>query len=202
MRDIAGILEWLGRDRAILVGHSLGSRNVLAAGAADDGRIAGVIAIDFTPFVETARFDALDERVAKGAAAFDSLDDVKAYLAGRYANLPEDAIERRAVYGYRQDDDGRWQPLADATAMAETCTGLRADLEPALRAIAVPTLLVRGAESRFVSEAAFARSCALRPDIDAVVVDGADHYVPETQPEKTAELIEGFVDRLAAAGVS
>ena len=63
--------------------------------------------------------------------------------------------------------------------MRQTSSGLRADLEPALREIRVPTLLVRGADSRLVSRAAWAKTKALRPDLPAIEVAGADHYAPE-----------------------
>ena len=202
VRDLLGVLEALGIGRAVLVGHSLGSRNVLEAGVTGHPSVAGVVAIDFTPFVETARFEALDRRVSAGDTAFEGPDAVRAYLAGRYPNLPPDAIGRRAEYCYRHGEDGLCRPRAVAAAMAETCAGLRADLEPALRAISVPALLVRGADSAFVSAEAFARACALRPDLGAVTVEGADHYVPEVQPDRTADLIESFVDRLGPAGLS
>jgi len=59
----------------------------------------GVVAIDFTPFIEEAVFDELDKRVAGGDQTFDSLDDIAAYLRKRYPLLPEDAVMRRARYG-------------------------------------------------------------------------------------------------------
>ncbi len=202
VRDVLGVLDALDIGRAVLVGHSLGSRNVLEAGATGHPAVAGVVAIDFTPFVETAKFDALDRRVSAGDTAFEGPDAVKAYLAGRYPRLPPDAIGRRAEHCYRPGEDGLWRPRAVAAAMADTCAGLRADLAPALRAISVPALLVRGADSAFVSAEAFARARALRPDLGAVTVEGADHYVPEVQPERTAALVESFVDGLGPAGLS
>jgi len=43
-----------------------------------------------------------------------------------------------------------------------------------------------------VSAAAFAAARALRPDLRAVVVAGADHYVPEEQPGEVAQIIGEF----------
>ena len=177
--DIAAAVRVLGRGPAFLIGHSLGARNALAAGVRFPELVAAVVAIEFTPFIEPEVLDALAARVSGGDRPFPSFDAVKAYLADRYPRLPPDAVERRARYGYAEAAGGGWRALADPAAMRETAQGLRADLAPTLRAIRVPTLLVRGADSRLVSPAAWARTKALRPDLPAIEVADGDHYAPE-----------------------
>jgi 2-(acetamidomethylene)succinate hydrolase len=76
--------------------------------------------------------------------------------------------------------------------MRETADGLRADLEPTLGAIRVPTLLVRGADSRLVSPAAWAKTKRLRPDLPAIEVPGGDHYAPEEVHGPIADEIGRF----------
>ena len=191
-RDVTDVAAALRAGPVVLVGHSLGARNAIAAAARRPDLVAGVIAIDFTPFIDPAAFDALDARVAGGARTFGDAGEVVAYLAERYPRLPPDAVARRAQHGYAPDAAGRLRPLADAGAMRATCAGLRADLAPDLSALAVPALLVRGADSAFVSAAAFDAARALRPDLPAIVVAGADHYVPEEQPGRVAEIIGEF----------
>jgi 2-(acetamidomethylene)succinate hydrolase len=189
--DITGIIHDLGKGPAFVVGHSLGARNAICAAAESPALIRGIVAIDFFPFIEGEVFDSLESRVNGGARSFPSLDAVKDYLRDRYKRLPEDAIERRATYGYRSTAQG-YQPLAAQQAMTETCVGLRAPLQDALARLAVPALLMRGADSLLVSPAAFAATKRLRPDLPAVEVDGADHYVPEEQPEAVSRLIMSF----------
>ena len=191
-RDVTDVAAALQAGPVLLIGHSLGARNAIAAGARRPDLIAGVIAIDFTPFIAPAVFDALDARVAGGARTFADAAEVTGYLAERYPRLPPDAVARRARYGYAPDAEGRLRPFADAGAMRATCAGLREDLAPDLSALAPPALLVRGADSAFVSAGAFAATRALRPDLRAIVVEGADHYVPEEQPAQVAALIGEF----------
>lgn len=194
--DALAAARAVGEWPVLLVGHSLGARNALAAAVRDPGAVAGVVAIDFTPFIEARVFDALDERVARGGAAVPDLDAARAALRERYPNLPEGAIERRARHGFRDDGDG-WAPLADPGAVVSTCTGLRADLETTLRSVSVPVLLLRGRDSTLVSAEAWQATSELRPDIDALEVDGADHYVVEERPDATAELIAWFASERA-----
>lgn len=191
-QDIAAIVRYFDAGPAVLVGHSLGARNAIVAGASTPDLVRAIVAIDFTPFIETAVFDALDARVGGGDRRFESLDAVRAYLADRYRLLPPDAIERRAVHGYREVPGG-WRPLADPIAMQAISTGLREDLAAPLAALHVPTLLVRGADSKLVSPQAWRRSHALRPDLSAVELAGADHYVPEEVPQAVATAILDFI---------
>ena len=193
--DIGTAVRVLGGGPAFLIGHSLGARNALEAGVRFPELVAAVVAIEFTPFIEPEVFDALAARVGGGDRLFESLEAVKAYLADRYSRLPPDAVERRAKYGYVEADGG-WRALADPAAMRQTSDGLRADLEPALRAIRVPTLLIRGADSRLVSPAAWAKTRRLRPDLPAIEVAGGDHYAPEEVHGPIADEIARFWDSL------
>jgi 2-(acetamidomethylene)succinate hydrolase len=191
--DLAALIETLDAGPAVIAGHSLGARNALAVGASRPDLVSAVIAFEFTPFIETEVMDTLDARVGGGDREFGSRDEIRLYLTDRYPLMPVDAIERRVLFGYRKTRDGLYRPLADGAAMAATSTGLREDIAPVLQAISAPTLLVRGAQSKLVSAVAFERTCALRPDLDAVIVAGADHYVTEEQPTESARLIEEFI---------
>jgi 2-(acetamidomethylene)succinate hydrolase len=191
--DVAAVVEGLGGGPAVIVGHSMGARNAVVAGATFPDLVAGVVAVEFTPFIAAEVFDALDARVATGFGSFDSIEAVRDYLIRRYPRLPPEAIERRAVHGYGPAEDGRLRPLARGDAVAATCAGLRSDLSPYLLSLQVPALLVRGAESTFVTAEVFEATRALRADLSASVVRGADHYVPEERPEALAEVIEKFL---------
>ena len=190
--DVATLIE-SGRlaPRVFVVGHSLGARNAIELAARRPELVEGIVAIDFTPYIETEVLDALDARVAGAPSQFETLESVEDYLRGRYRHLPDGAIATRARTGFARSEMG-FQPLASAEAMSQTVAGLRADLAPALRQLSVPTILVRGSESALVSEDAWARTQNLRPDITAVELLGADHYVPEEVPDQVASVILGL----------
>lgn len=193
--DYANDIGEMLHEKTVLIGHSLGARNALVAGLRYPQKVAAVVAIDFAPFIEREVFDALDSRVEGGAREFAALEEVKKYLRERYTRLPPDAIERRARHGYERVD-GKWRPLAAPAAMRETCKGLRQDLSSTLREISVPVLLLRGEDSKLVSREAWANTRALRPDIAAREIPGADHYVPEEQPAAVAAAVLDFWDSI------
>jgi 2-(acetamidomethylene)succinate hydrolase len=193
--DVQALIETRAKGgKAFVVGHSLGSRNAIVAAAQSPQLVSGFVGIDFTPFIETEVFDSLEQRVNGGLRSFESLASVEKYLANRYPKIPRDAITRRARHGF-VEEDGVFCPLADPSAMAQTVRGLRENLAPALMSVAVPGLLVRGAESALVTEAAFDSTIALRPDLEYARVAGADHYVPEEKPAEISQLVTDFVHR-------
>jgi 2-(acetamidomethylene)succinate hydrolase len=189
--DYAHDISQMIQEKTLLIGHSLGARNALVAGARYPEKVTAVVAIDFTPFIEREVFDALDERVKRGDRVFSSLEEVRAYLKDRYPRLPADAVERRARHGF-ECVDGEWRALALPAAMRQTCAGLREDLAPCLRRIGVPVLLIRGADSKLVSREAWTKTKALRPDLPAQEIAGADHYVHEEQPAAVAAAVIDF----------
>lgn len=191
--DIAALIETLDMGPAILVGHSLGSRNSVTVAARRPDLVRSVVALDFTPYIETEVFDSLSARVNSGDKLFADIDAIVDYLSNRYPNIPAPAIRVRAESGYGAVEGGL-RPLASPSAMSQTAKGLRDDLVPAYRDVTRPVLVMRGAESKLVSAAALEKTHALRPDLPVVVVPGADHYINETNPEVTIAAIRNFID--------
>jgi 2-(acetamidomethylene)succinate hydrolase len=188
--DIETLIRRLGGP-ALLIGHALGARDAFVAGARKNGLVSGIVAIDFTPFIDEQVFVALGQRIAHGNRLFADRAAIAAALSERYPMTPSDAIQRRVTYGYRQVEGG-WRPLADATAMAATAEGMRENFEAAFKSLEVPTLLIRGAESKFISPEVWARTKALRPDMRFVELAGADHYAAEEIPDAIAAEVLSF----------
>ncbi len=185
--DVVTVLDALGIDRAIVGGHSLGARNSWLTAALHPDRTAAVLAVDYTPWVESDVLDVLQVRVAAGDRAFESVSAIEEYLQDRYRRLPADAVARRARWGYRHDADGLWRPLADPSAMEQLIEGFRTPWTAEFEAVASPMVQVRGAHSAIVTDAAWAPAVRARPG-DRIVVDpDADHYVPEEHPQLIAD---------------
>ncbi|QAY96033.1 alpha/beta hydrolase [Methylovirgula ligni] len=193
--DILRLIEATSSGPAIIVGHSLGARNGVVAAAMQKELVAGVVAVEFTPFIEPIVLDTLKKRVIGGNRTFASKDEIVSYLSERYPLMPPDAIERRSTYGY-VERNGVFHPLADPSGMAATAAGLREDFEPAVRVVDRPILLVRGKESKLVSQMAFERTQHLRPDFKSLIVPDTDHYVPEEAPATMAKAIREFAQTI------
>ena len=193
--DVITVLDALGIERAVVGGHSLGGRNAWLAAARHPDRVSAAVVVDYTPYVETAVIDELEVRVAAGFRSFTGVAEIEQYLRGRYRRILPEAVERRARYGYRQAADGTWVPRADPEAMRQLIDGFRTPWDAEFRAVTVPMTHVRGSDSLIVSPAAWEAAKADRPHDRWVVVDDADHYIPEERPG----LIAAELDRVLGA---
>ena len=196
--DIEALVRHLDSGPALLIGHALGARDAFVTGARPNGLVSGVVAIDFTPFIDEQIFVALGQRIGHGNRLFADTSVIVVALSERYPMTPPDAIQRRVTYGYRKVEGG-WCPLAEAAAMVETARGMRESFVADFKSLKVPTLLIRGAESTFISPDVWARTKALRPDMRFVELAGADHYAAEQIPGPIADEILSFWRRDAAA---
>ncbi len=190
-KDVLALIRTLNAGPALIVGHSLGARNAVVASTIEPELVSKVVAVDFTPFIEKEALDNLEARVNGGDRLFKSREEIEAYLQDRYAKMPAAAIRQRAMTAFREVEGG-FRPLADPNAMALTAQGLRENLEAAFKNTTRPTLIVRGAESKLVSEAALEKTRALRPDLPVLVVENTDHYVTEEAPEISIKAIREF----------
>ncbi|WP_225753079.1 alpha/beta fold hydrolase [Actinotalea sp. Marseille-Q4924] len=189
--DVAAVLDVLGPARAV-VGHSLGGRNAILAGAAMPERIRAVVAVDYAAGIEPEVFERLRVARSGGEGQLTDADAVRRAVRARSARLPDAAVERRLRHLYEAGDGG-FVPLASSAAVDETLRAMDVDLTGALRDSTVPMLLVRGADSPFLSAAALATSLGLRADLRGAVVAGTDHFVHEEAPSEVAALVRGFL---------
>ncbi|GAA3732250.1 2-(acetamidomethylene)succinate hydrolase [Spinactinospora alkalitolerans] len=192
--DVLALIAELDCGPVVVCGHSLGARNAVVLGRQHPESVVGVVAVDYTPYVEPHVLDDLEARVRGGDRRFDSEAEIEDYLRRRYPLMPVDALRRRIAYGYVREGDG-FRALADPAAMVRTVQGLRCDFAAEARDITVPVVLVRGERSRIVSDEAFAATRRLRPDFRAVEVPEADHYIPEENPE----VVAGEITRMVQA---
>ena len=191
MGDIAAVLDLLGPARAV-VGHSLGGRNAILAGAAMPERVRSVVSIDYAAMMEPGVFSTLRSARSGGEGELPDIESVRRAIRSRSALLPDDAVERRASHLYMAQGE-RYRPVVSPVAVAETLDTMDADLAPALTGSTIPVMLVRGGRSPFLSEAAFMRSLWLRPDLAGAVISDTDHFVPEEKPAEVASIIRRFI---------
>jgi 2-(acetamidomethylene)succinate hydrolase len=189
--DVTAVLDLLGPARAV-VGHSLGGRNAILAGAAMPERIGSIVSLDYAATIEPSVFAALRESRAGSSSLLPDAESVRRAVRARSDLLPDDAVERRVRHLFAAEEGGH-RAVASTTAIAETLQTIDVDLVPALRDSTIPMLLVRGERSQFLSEAAFARSLWLRHELCGAVIADADHFVPEEQPAEVAALVRQFI---------
>jgi pimeloyl-ACP methyl ester carboxylesterase len=94
------------------------------------------------------------------------------------------------IHNSVQQPDGSWSWRYD---VRNPETHQRESLWDAVAGLTMPTMLVRGGESRFTADPDVERMRAAIPRLRVETVPGAGHSVQSDQPKALAELISGFV---------
>lgn len=196
-QDVIDLIELLNLGPAIIVGHSLGARNAAVVAARRPDLVRGVLSVDFVPNTGVNELQVLADRVSGGDRDFDGLDDVRAYLSGRYRLMPADAVARRADHGYVATSTGTLRPLADGEAMTQTAAGLFEPYPDEYREVKAPMVALRGEMSTLISPVAFEDAARIRPDVPHLTIPRVDHYIPEENAAVIIEYIRALLLRSA-----
>ena len=189
---VADLLETF-TERAVWVGHSFGGRLVLELIARRPDLAEGAVLLDPAIHVppEFAEQHAAQER---GEKVYGSAAEAIARWAGLF-HTPREILEEEMREHLVADDGGRLSYRYSQPA------AVRIHLElsrhpPPVEQLAVPTLLVVGAESKLVSAAESERyRAALGDRLEVVVTPGGHSPLWDAFPE-TAGAIERFLETL------
>jgi pimeloyl-ACP methyl ester carboxylesterase len=195
--DLAAFVDDRGFDRVSLVGLSMGGVNAFHYTAQHPDRVERLVLGDIGPEVAPEGLQRIRTLVAS-RDTFASVDDAFEFLASNNPRATEWALRHRVAHNLRALPDGTltWKydrALRDGTAA-------RMDVTPdeqwaRWRAIAVPTLVVRGAESDILSVEVAQRMLEEQPNAELVTIDGAGHTVTTDQPEAFLAAIDGWLCR-------
>jgi pimeloyl-ACP methyl ester carboxylesterase len=195
------------RDRfgsgTIAVGASLGGLAALIGELNRPGALEGLVLVDVVPRMEASGVEKIQgfmgERIAEGFASLDeAADAIAAYLPHRPRPRSLEGLSKNL----RLDDDGRyrwhWDPrfLSGPRPVNTGRATLADDIEARLDTLNCPVLLVRGARSELITEAAADRFLRFVPHAEYVDVSDAGHMVAGDSNDVFSRVVLDFVQRL------
>lgn len=180
-----------------LVGASLGGITALLAAGEHPGLAAALVLVDVVVEIEPEGVRRIIQFMTAHRDGFASLDEVADAIAAynphrrRPRNL--DGLRKNV----RLHEDGRWRWHWDPAFVRiddEPQRHIdRARLRAAARAIAVPTMLVRGGHSDVVGDAGMADMRTLIPHAELVEVGDAGHMVAGDDNDVFTARLEAFL---------
>lgn len=202
--DIAEVAASLPRPPA-LVGASLGGISSLVAvtDAVDQAAVASsLVLVDVAHRLEVQGRERIGDFMAARPDGFDSLEEVADAIAAYNPHRPRPTDLSGLTRNLRQRDDGRWVWHWDPR-FVQGVRGSRDEtrsslvdpdrLTNAVRALRIPTLLVRGRASDLLSEEGAREFLELAPHAEFADVAGAGHMVAGDRNEVFNEAVLGFL---------
>jgi pimeloyl-ACP methyl ester carboxylesterase len=194
--DLAALVDALALPSIALVGLSLGGRVGIAYAGTRPDRVARLVVIDIGPDIAEAGLRRVGMMMAASPERFESTE--AAYRYARAANPRQDEalLRARVSHAVRPLPDGgvAWKydrAIRDAIRRGQWHDPT--ELWPLWRAIACPTLLVRGADSDVLSPEDAKRMTETSSWARLVEVADAGHTVPGDQPAAFRALLRGFL---------
>lgn len=202
VRDLEALVREFELKRFVLVGHSMGGTNAIVYTGTAPERLAGLVIEDMGPGAsfQSGGSERIKRELAATPSAFASWGDARAFWRKQRPNISEAALDSRLKHSLREEPGGRivWRHDAAGIAnarLAATPSQL-VDLWPYVTALEVPTLLLRGGNSDFLSEEVAGEMALVNPNICAMNIPGASHYVHDDQLDAFNGALRTWLDRL------
>jgi pimeloyl-ACP methyl ester carboxylesterase len=190
--DGAALLDALGVERALIVGHSMGASVALQFAADHPQRTAGLVLIGaFAGFQDKPAVLELAEAVASFEERVDP-EFVLAFQESTFAEMIPQRFLDTIVAESARCPAFVWRAALQGQLKA-------ANVDAALRCRA-PALLIHGSKDAFVPLEDQLKLRDLLPSARIFSMQGVGHAPHWERPAETASLIQGFVGELADAG--
>jgi pimeloyl-ACP methyl ester carboxylesterase len=195
--DVIRVLDALGWDKAVLMGHSFGGRVCLATAGWKPERAAALVCVDFAPDLATAGRRHVAERIGRQPDVFASVDAAMTYH-GETGETADSSRRARWQAFLKQTDRGyvlrRDLHYRDnfKRALAGQSAPVPAFLWPMLTAMTIPTLVIRASESDMFEPATLEKARALNPRLVGVELAGS-HDLAGDNPQGLATAVNRFL---------
>jgi haloalkane dehalogenase len=193
LEALGGLIDELGLGEVALVVHDWGGFIGLAWACEHPGSVAAVVISD-TGFFADGKWHGMAEAMRS---------DQGEELVGGIVKEGFAALLRADGATFSDEDvDAYWRPFESGRGRQATLEFYRSmdfeKLEPydgKLGELGVPTLMLWGAEDQFAPLAGAHRFQREIPGSEVVAIDGAGHFVFETEPERcTSEIVRFLAD--------
>ena len=193
-------LPELAPNAALVVGMSLGGATTIRLAAVRPDLARTAVIVDVTPQVnDPTRPLTTQERgsvaLIGGPPTYESFEAMAEATIALSPLRPAAAVRRGVRHNSYRLPDGTWRWRYDLFGERDPSAGNWGDFVPLwsdVSRITVPTMLVRGGASKFVTDDDVAEMRRRLPTLRVEVVDGAGHAVQSDRPLELVRLIEDF----------
>jgi pimeloyl-ACP methyl ester carboxylesterase len=194
---IAAVIQQAAPAAAAVVGMSLGGVTAIRLAATQPDLVRKLVVVDATPQVgdgvrTMSQADRGAVALVAGPPVFESFEAIAAAAVAASPHRPRTAVERGVRHNAVELPDGTWTWRYDLFELPSRQFDF-APLWEDVSAITAPVMLVRGGDSKFVTDGAAAEFRRRQPCLRVEVVADSGHAVQSDQPLDLSRLIQDFV---------
>jgi pimeloyl-ACP methyl ester carboxylesterase len=197
--DLKQIVDEIGWDKFILVGHSMGGRNVLAFASMYPEYVEKLIVEDIGPESNPNAYEYYEYLLNLAPTPFASRDEARKYFMEDFVKTAKtrEKVEVMAQYFYsnmveKPDGTVDWR-FSKHGIIESVKAGHTQERWEQIRGLEMPTLWIRGEKSQELKPDIYQRILAENPMIKGVEIQGAGHWVHSDQPQAFIETLKSFV---------
>lgn len=198
VEDLALVVQALGDPRPVLVGASMGGGTSLVAAGEQVVDATALVLVDIAHRIELAGVQKINAFMSRNPDGFASLEEVADAIASYQPHRVRPTNLQGLAKNIRLGGDGRyhwhWDPRFLEGHRDLEARQLR--LEACLRALRVPSLLVRGGKSDVLTDAGVQEFLALAPNSEYVNISSAGHMVAGDKNDTFGTAVVEFLTRV------
>jgi esterase len=197
--DLKNITDELGWEKFILVGHSMGGRNALEFAHLYPQKLEKLVIEDMGPEGDPGAPAYYQWLLDLVPTPFPNKLAAKEFFLNQFGSLVAGKTENPTTLGQylysniTEATDGKavWRFSKDAI-LGTVLQGRANEMWDKLRALNIPTLIVRGENSKELTHETFSRMCVSNPQVTGVEISNAGHWVHSDQPQEFLAVIRKF----------
>ncbi|MCH7745535.1 MAG: alpha/beta hydrolase [Chloroflexi bacterium] len=191
--DIEALVEQLGFQRIVLVGHSAGGRNAFVYAAKHAEMVESMVIVDIDPDAANPDSQGMFKRYMSESDDWDSLEAVVERLRSRAPNSTDEMLAHQARHMTKDLPDGRRAWKRDRTLLAAY---ERPDLWAEWSQISQPTLIIRGRQSNLLTHEVAVKMSEAIPRTRLAELEGGGHWFYQEIPDEFETTVRWFLENL------
>lgn len=196
--DLKKILDELGWKKIFLVGHSMGGRNALNFAYRFPEYVERLVIEDIGPESDPAGEASIREMLESVPVPFAKKEEARIFFQNDFARLYKGAENPRSIglflYSNLGGDTGNISWRFSYPGILESVRlGRASDRWHEVKALAMPTLIIRGEKSRDLSQSVYEEMLDCNSNLRGVVIDGAGHWAHADKPVEVAAALKEFL---------
>jgi pimeloyl-ACP methyl ester carboxylesterase len=193
-QDVVAVLDHLGWQRALLVGHSMGGRSVTYAAARQPQRAAGLVLVDYTPENAPAGTKRTTEIVGRTPDTFASIEEAMKYF-GKDDRARFEQYLKKTEAGWVVKRDPFFRDQFKKLLAGGERPKLGVDMWGLIGEVRCPILSLRGTRSDMYAPETVQKMKAANPRLQVVEVE-AGHNIAGENPEEFVKALKNWESNL------